>query len=72
MVKDDDIGPQSSWEKGMPWMRNSISEAVTSGTLTPISKLRLSDQETEDFNKGFIFEKTKDVLTKGHVTILAA
>ena len=72
LVKDDDIGPQSSWEKGMPWMRNSISEAVTSGTLTPISKLRLSDQETEDFNKGFIFEKTKDVLTKGHITILAA
>ena len=31
----------------------------------------MSDREVEDFNKGFIYEKTKDILTKGHVTVLA-
>ena len=52
-------------------MRHSVDDAVSNGILTHISKMRLSETETEDFNKGFIYEKTKDILTKGHITVLA-
>ena len=55
----------------MPWMRHSVELAISAGILTPISQLRLSEKEAEDFNKGFIYEKTKDILTKGHTTVLA-
>ena len=70
LVQDTDVGPMSSWEKGLPWMRHSVDDAVSNGILTHISKMRLSETETEDFNKGFIYEKTKDILTKGHFTAL--
>ena len=72
LVQEKDVGSMSTWEKGMPWMRHPIDDAVANGILTPVSKLRLSDKEEEDFNKGFIYEKTKDILTKGHVTVLTA
>ena len=71
LVQEKDVGPMSSWEKGLPWMRQSVDEAISMGILTPVSELRMSEQETEDFNKGFIYEKTKDILTKGHITVLA-
>ena len=71
LVQESDVGPMSTWEKGLPWMRYAVEDAIESGILTPVSKLRLSDREVEDFNKGFIYEKTKDILTKGHVTVLA-
>ena len=45
LVKDSDVGPSSRWEKGLPWMRKEIADAVDSGFLTPISKLCLNTEE---------------------------
>ena len=69
-VKDTDVGPSSKWEKGLPWMRGEISDAVDKGILTPISRLRLNDEEQEDFKKGVVYGKTPEILTRGHPTVL--
>ena len=69
-VKDTDVGPSSKWEKGLPWMRGEISDAVDKGILTPISRLRLNDEEEEDFKKGVVYGKTPEILTRGHPTVL--
>ena len=69
-VKDSDVGPNSRWEKGLPWMKESIDKAVETGILTPVSKLRLCEEEKEAFDKGMVFEKTKEILTRGHPTVL--
>ena len=34
----EDIGPDSQWFNGLPWMRLEIEEAVDTGILTPVSK----------------------------------
>ena len=31
LVKESDVGPQSKWELGLPWMRGEISLAISSG-----------------------------------------
>ena len=35
-VKLTDIGPDSQWELGKPWMREDISSAIENGLLKPI------------------------------------
>ena len=45
-------------------------DAVSQGILTPAVNLRIIDEEEEDFNKGFVFEKTPEILTPGHITVL--
>ena len=37
-VEVEDIGPDSQWFNGLPWMRLEIEEAVDTGILTPVSK----------------------------------
>ena len=62
-----DIGPQSVWETGLPWMRGEICDAVADGILTPALELTMNKDEEDDYKKGFIFEKDNDVLTRGHL-----
>ena len=64
------VGPNSVWEKGLPWMNEEVDDAVSQGILTPAANLRIKDEEEEDFNKGFVFEKTPEILTPGHITVL--
>ena len=74
-VKISDVGPNSVWEKGLPWMKGEIDDALEQGILTPISKLRpeiLTDEEDDSYKKGFVFEKSPEILTKGHPVMLAA
>ena len=52
LVKESDVGPQSKWELGLPWMRGEISLAISSGLLTPLSEITVSTDEEEDFTKG--------------------
>ena len=69
-VQDCDVGPNSKWEKGLPWMNREIDDAISNGILTPIADLRLNKEEEEAFNKGLVFEKTHEILTRGHPTIV--
>ena len=39
LVKDEDVGPNSVWEKGLPWMNNEVQDAINEGILTPAKKL---------------------------------
>ena len=70
LVTETDVGPNSNWEVGKPWMKGDIEEAIEKGTLTPISSLRLKKEEEEDYNKGMVFEKSHEILTRGHTAIL--
>ena len=62
-----DVEPLSVWHTGLEWMKSDISEAVKNKILTPLDKLCIQDEQKADYDKGFVFEKTKDILTKGHV-----
>ena len=67
LVKLEDVGPYSTWEKGMPWMSGDISEAVDAGILTPVKNLRMTRDEEDEYQKGFVFERSPEILTRGHV-----
>ena len=66
LVVDSDIGPGSRWENGLPWMKGEIEDAVTSGILTPIEKIIVKSEDEDSYNEGFVFEKSKEILTPGH------
>ena len=70
-VKDEDVGPDSIWENGLHWMREDISKAVENGILTPVSNLKVSKEDEDEFNKGIIIEKTPEILTRGHAVLLS-
>ena len=69
-VDDSDLGPNGKWEKGLPWMKEEIEHAVDKGILTPAANLRMTEEEEEDFRKGLIFEKSPEILTRGHCVML--
>ena len=48
-------------------MTKSMEEIIQDGDLTPISKLVLADQEKNQYDKGFVFDRTLDILTEGHI-----
>ena len=70
LVKLEDVGPLSKWEKGLPWMNGEIQDAVSKGILTPALNLKLEKiTEEQSFKEGLIFEKSKEILTKGHPAV---
>ena len=71
VITEKDVGPDSVWELGYPWMNREISEAIENGILTPISKLRVKEEEEDEFNQGVIIEKSAEILTRGHQVSLS-
>ena len=67
-VSVTDVGPHSTWELGLPWMTHSVEDAVNVGILTPAANLIMTEEENEEYKQGFVFEKSQDILTRGHVT----
>ena len=66
-VRLEDVGPESRYENGDKWMKMEIDDAVKSGILRPATDLKAGEVEgQEDFQKGLIFEKEPEVLTRGH------
>ena len=63
------VGPGTEWECGLPWMTKDISQAIEDKILTPATDLVLSDNEKKDYDEGFVFDRTPDVLTRGHKSI---
>ena len=61
------MGPDSYWEKGLPWMSQSVDSAINSAILRPSSELRLNNQDEEEYERGFVIEKEIEILVKGHM-----
>ena len=66
-VSLQEVGPGSVWQEGHPWMRLDVDEAVEQGYIKPASKLRMTAEEEHDYDRGLVYEKIPEVLTKGHV-----
>ena len=66
-INVNDVGPNSTWELGMPWMTREIQEAVDEGILTPSKDLKVKDGEKDEFEKGLVFEQSPEILVRGHV-----
>ena len=67
-VTIEDVGPDSRYELGDPWMRLEIDEAVEQGFLRPASTLKpVPNEKDQEFKEGFLFEKEPEVLTRGHM-----
>ena len=45
-------------------MKGDIDDAVEQGILKPANELRLTDEEEDSYKKGFVFEKTPEILTR--------
>ena len=48
LVKDEDVGPDSIWENGLPWMREDIATAVKNGITREAYKFmefKIKDQD---------------------------
>ena len=72
-VKEEDVGPNSVWEKGLDWMHNEFEEALGNDIIKPAKMLRLKEDEEEEFEKGLIFEKKNpEILVRGHCAFSAA
>ena len=63
----DDVSPESPWINGLPWMKMDIDHVVELGILTPVSKLRLSDEEKKDYRRGLINDSEPEIITYGHI-----
>ena len=50
-VKLSDVGPNSVWEKGLPWMKEEIDDAVEKGILMPAKSLRLNEEQDDDYRE---------------------
>ena len=61
-----DVGPLSTWHTGLDWMRDDLTKAVDDKILTPPESLSMP----KDIKQGFVYEKTKDILTRGHVVTM--
>ena len=66
-VNISDASPLSSWHVGLDWMRKDISAGVEAKILTPMDQLSMPEDMKEDYEQGFVFERTKDILTRGHI-----
>ena len=66
-IQETSVGPDSVWERGYPWMTGSLNEAMEKEIIKPASTLRITDKENDDYEKGIVFERTPEVLVKGHV-----
>ena len=56
----DDVGPESSYEVGDPWMKLDLVEAVKQGYLKCSEDLKSVPVEKEvEFKKGFLFERNQ-------------
>lgn len=53
-------------------MTGEIDEAVAQGILTPIANLRLNEEEEKFYNDGLVYEKSPEILTRGHTVLLAS
>ena len=71
LVTENDVGPDSIWEKGHKWMNGEINDAIENGILTPASQLRVKEEDEEDFNQGVIIERSAEILTRGHQVSLS-
>ena len=49
-------------------MQWDMDKIVEEGILTPIADLTLSEEDKSQYDEGFVFDKTPDILTRGHVT----
>ena len=55
-VKLTDVGPDSEWENGRPWMHGEVSEAINQGILRPISELRgVEEKDKDEYRDGLVF-----------------
>ena len=62
----EDVGPGTPWEIGLPWMSMDLDKIIEQKILTPIQELMMNDEDKEEFEEGFVIERTPDVLTRGH------
>ena len=64
-VSLSDIGPNSRWENGDPWMNGDISSAVEAGILKPATSLRVTKDIEDEYKRGFVFGDKDEVLFGG-------
>ena len=65
-LKIQDVGPGSVWQEGYPWMRMDVDEAVENRFIKPASNLRMNPEEEDDYDRGLVYDRVPEILTRGH------
>ena len=61
-LKIQDVGPGSVWQEGYPWMRMDVEH----GFIKPASHLRMNPEKEDDYDRGLVYNKVPEILTRGH------
>ena len=48
-------------------MKKPITSLVIDGTLKPATELKINEENEKDYEDGFIYERTPEILTPGHL-----
>ena len=46
-------------------MRMDVEEAIECGYIKPAFSLRMTPEEEDDFDKGMVYDKVPEILTRG-------
>ena len=66
-VSIQDVIPGSVWQEGHDWMKMDTEVAVEHGYIKPANELRITEEEEDDYERGLVYEKVPEVLTRGNV-----
>ena len=69
LLKARDIGPNSDWILGKPWMKLNLEEAIKTGIVTRLENINLQGDKKEDFKKGVSVDPGFEILNKGHYIV---
>ena len=64
----DDVGPDSRYENGDPWMRMELKDAIDQDFIRCALDLKPVPKEKDDeYKEGFLLDREPEVLTRGHL-----
>ena len=68
VVKNEDIGPSSTWSSGYDWMKQDMDWAIEQQIIKPAADMKVSKDSENDYMKGLMFEsRVPEELTGGHI-----
>jgi hypothetical protein len=67
LVTVEDVQPGSVFQQGHDWMRMDVSDAEEAGYITHASKIHITKEDSDEYDKGLIFQGIPEILTRGHL-----
>ena len=63
LLKPEHILPGSSWLSGLPWMMDSVEQAIENGVIKSLNEIKLDDEAKKLFKEGIMLDSSLCMLT---------